>query len=120
MINLKGIRVLLVEDEPLIALDHACHLADAGAEVVGPFPASKQALVELEHAAVDVAVIDYVLCDQTSADLQQELTRRKVPFVVVTAYPKVLVRREESQQVLSKPVDSETLCSTVSRIRGPK
>ncbi len=39
MADLTGTRVLLVEDEPVIALDHAGTLADAGAEIVGPFPA---------------------------------------------------------------------------------
>ncbi len=87
MADLTGTRVLLVEDEPVIALDHAGTLSDAGAEIVGPFPALQQALDELAHTQVDVAVIDYVLREETSVALQEELERRHVPFVVVDRLP---------------------------------
>lgn len=117
MADLTGTRVLLVEDEPVIALDHAGTLAEAGAEIVGPFPALQEALNELEHTDVDVAVIDFVLREETSVPLQEELKRRHVPFVVVTAYPKVLVRRSEEQHILAKPVNGDALCEAVKRIR---
>ena len=113
--NLSGTRVLLVEDEPVIALDHAGRLAAAGAEIVGPFPALQQALDELERTNVDVAVIDFVLREETSVPLQEELERRRVPFVVVTAYPKVLVRRGD-ETVLAKPVNGDALCEAVLRV----
>lgn len=118
MADLTGTRVLLVEDEPVIALDHAGTLSDAGAEIVGPFPALQQALDELEHTQVDVAVIDYVLREETSVALQEELERRHVPFVVVTAYPKVLVRRGGEQEILAKPVNPDALTAMVKRIRS--
>lgn len=120
MLSLEGKRILLVEDEPVIALDHACQLSDAGAEIVGPFPSVMDALSELDHTEVDVAVIDYVLRDQTSVPLQEELTRRDVPFIVVTAYPKVLVRRNVGQHILSKPVNTSTLCELVLRVSAAR
>lgn len=118
MADLTGTRVLLVEDEPVIALDHAGTLAEAGAEIVGPFPALQEALDELAHTQVDVAVIDYVLREETSVPLQEELERRHVPFVVVTAYPRVLVRRGDVQEILAKPVNPEALTAMVKRIRS--
>jgi DNA-binding response OmpR family regulator len=113
MNKLAGTRVLLVEDEPVIALDHADHLSGEGAEVVGPFAGSREAIRALGKRKVDVAVIDFVLSDRNSLELQEELKRRHVPFVVVTAYPRVLVRSERGQQVLMKPVSGEELCATV-------
>jgi DNA-binding NarL/FixJ family response regulator len=113
MKSLVGTRVLLVEDEPIIAMDHADRLARAGAEVIGPVPASGEAMRILEETAVDVAVIDYVLSDRNSAALQEELKRKHVPFVVVTAYPRILVRRDANQRILSKPVTSDELCASV-------
>lgn len=120
MKQLAGTRVLLVEDEPIIALDHADRLSAQGAEVVGPFAGSREAISELGKRDVDVAVIDFVLSDRNSLELQEELKRRHVPFVVVTAYPKVLVRGNAEQRVLGKPVSSDELCATVRQASGSK
>jgi DNA-binding response OmpR family regulator len=120
MKQLSGTRVLLVEDEPIIALDHADRLAAEGAEIVGPFAGCTEAIRELSRRAVDVAVIDFVLSNSNSVELQEELKRRHVPFIVVTAYPKVLVRTDSEQQVLGKPVSSEELCATVRMASASK
>lgn len=120
MNQLAGMRVLLVEDEPVIGMDHADQLEQEGAEVVGPFPATHDALAELDRTEFDVAVIDYVLSDDNSLALQEELERRHVPFVVVTSYPRVLVRNDGAQQVLSKPVGNGELCATVRQVCGSK
>lgn len=119
MNDLAGRRIMLVEDELLIALDHADRLKRAGADIVGPFPLVSQALEHLESDdRIDAAVIDFVLADRNSEDLQEALTKKKVPFVIVTAYPRVLVRRETDQAVLSKPVTTEELCETVKSVCG--
>ena len=120
MNQLTGTRVLLVEDEPIIALDHADRLSAEGAEIVGPFAGSTEAIRELGKRDIDVAVIDFVLSDRNSLELQEELKRRHVPFVVVTAYPKVLVRADGDQCVLGKPVSSEELCATVRMASASK
>jgi two-component SAPR family response regulator len=120
MKELAGTRVLLVEDEPIVALDHADRLTEAGAEIVGPFAASQDAIRALDRRDVDVAVIDFVLGNSNSVELQHELVRRRVPFIVVTAYPKVLVRGRREQQVLGKPVSSEELCGTVRQAAAAK
>jgi DNA-binding NtrC family response regulator len=111
--KLDGRRVLVVEDEPLLAIDYCKELSGEGAEIVGPFNRAAQALACLELEAVDVAVVDYALADQNSASLQSALEQRGIPFVVVTGYPRVLVRRDEEQNVLAKPVSPELLCAAV-------
>ena len=117
MSNLAGRRIMLVEDELLIALDHADRLKRAGADIIGPFPLVSQALEHLSgDDKIDVAVIDFVLADRNSEDLQDALEKRNVPFVVVTAYPRVLVRRDNVHAVLSKPVTTEELCETVMSV----
>lgn len=65
------------------------------------------------NARIDVAVLDYALAERNSDDLQNVLESRKIPFVVVTAYPRVLVRRSDNQKVLSKPISPNTLCESV-------
>ncbi len=111
--RLKGRRVLVVEDEVLVALDYCQTLADAGAEIVGPFHTVQDALKCMHKSHIDVAVLDYALADRTSDPLQSVLESCAIPFVVVTAYPRVLVRRSDNQEVLSKPISSSTLCESV-------
>jgi hypothetical protein len=41
---------------------------------------------------------------------------REFPFVVVTTYPRVLVRRNDSQRVLSKPISPHKLCESVRAV----
>ena len=111
--KLTDIRVLLVDDEPLVAMGIADQLSAAGAIIVGRCATARDAIEILQSKEVDVAIIDFVLADNNSESLQVALERKGVPFVVVTAYPRVLVRRNERQQVLSKPVTADLLCSTV-------
>jgi DNA-binding response OmpR family regulator len=111
--ELRGRRVLVVEDEVLAARDYCRNLQEAGAEVVGPFHTVDDALDCVGNARIDVAVLDYALADRNSDDLQNVLESRKIPFVVVTAYPRVLVRRSENQKVLSKPISPNKLCESV-------
>lgn len=110
---LAGYRVLVVEDEMLVAIDYCQHLVDAGAEIVGPFTSVSQAAEHADTSQFDVAVLDYALADQTSDPLQSALEQRNIPFVIITGYPRVLVRRDAQQNVQSKPVSPERLCEIV-------
>jgi CheY-like chemotaxis protein len=110
---LQGCKVLVVEDEPLEALDYCDRLSEAGAEIVGPFAAVADALDAVGKETVDVALLDYALADRNSQELQAALETREIPFVVLTGYPRVLVRRSEQQLVLSKPVSADLLRMTL-------
>lgn len=111
---LAGKRVLIAEDEPLIAFDHEGVLSEAGAEIVGTCSTVAQALQCLDTAPVDVAVVDYLLGDRNSEPLQAALKQRHIPFVVVSSYPRALVRTEEGQDVLRKPVMAKDLRGSVA------
>lgn len=115
--DLLGWKVLVVEDEPLEALDYCDRLVAAGAEVVGPFDSVSAALDSVKHDPIDVALLDYALADQNSEKLQSALERRDIPFVVLTGYPRVLVRRNDTQKVLSKPISSNLLYMTIKAAR---
>lgn len=111
--ELQGCKVLVVEDEPLEALDYCDRLSEAGAMVVGPFALVSEAIEAVASEPVDVALLDYALADQNSQELQIALENRHIPFVVLTGYPRVLVRRSEQQLVLSKPVSADLLRMTL-------
>lgn len=112
--NLSGAKVLVVEDEPLIAMDHADWLDAGGAIVIGPFAQVSEALQALEAGGIDAAVVDFVLADGNSEALQEALEKKQVPYVVVTAYPPVLVRRVEGQFIHTKPMTGEFLRAAVA------
>ena len=83
----------------------ADQLAGAGAHVIGPCStASAGRWLRSTSTISIVAVIDYVLADDNSEELQATLERKGIPFIIVTGYPRVLVRRDMRQRVLSKPI----------------
>src|SRR5258706_7026802 len=75
---LAGKRILIAEDEPFVALDHATVVAEAGAEVVATCVTVTTALRCLAHEHVDVALIDYVLADRNSEPLQAALRQQRI------------------------------------------
>lgn len=111
--ELQGCKVMVVEDEPLEALDYCDRLTEAGAEIVGPFGSVSEALDVVGKQDVDVALLDFALADQNSEELQTALETRDIPFVVLTGYPRVLVRRNDQQMVLSKPISDDLLYLTI-------
>jgi DNA-binding NtrC family response regulator len=113
---LAGKRVLIAEDEAVIAMDHAALLTQAGAQVVATCATVRGAVDCIRDKQIDVAVLDYVLADGNSEPLQTALKRRHIPFVVVSAYPRPLVRTEPGQEILQKPVTSDLLCGRVEAV----
>lgn len=113
MTTLTGIRVLIVEDEPIVAMGIADQLVEAGAIIVGTFRTVTTAIKAVHANEIDAAVVDFVLADGESGPVQDALEQKGVPFVVLTAHPPVTVRRNQNQQILSKPATAELLCSTV-------
>ena len=116
--QLANITVLVAEDEPLVAVGVVNHLTEAGATVIGPCSTSDRAMAALSENDIDVAIVDFVLADDNTEALQAALDDKGIPFIVVTGYPRVLVRRDQRQPVLSKPVSAEALASTVRSLAG--
>lgn len=110
---LTGIRLLVAEDEPLIAMDYAAMLTWAGAEVVATLRTAAEVIAYLQEHRIDAAIVDFVLADGNSGALQIVLTERNIPFVVISGYPSVLVRESKDQHVLHKPVTADNLCAAV-------
>ena len=77
-------RVLVVEDEPLLALEVAELLTDAGFEVVGPATSVAKALKLISDVGCDAAVLDVNLGHEHSEPVALELKTRGTPFVVVS------------------------------------
>src|SRR6202171_5551025 len=81
-------RVLLVEEEMLVAWLIEDMLADLGCAVIGPASSVNQALAMIDAEAVDAAVLDLNLNGQMSYPVADALAARGVPFVISTGYDK--------------------------------
>jgi CheY-like chemotaxis protein len=117
--RLLGKRVLVVEDEALLALDLQYAFEDAGAEVLGPALSLMQALETVAHAAaIDLAVLDVDLAGEDVYPIAEILLQRGVPFVFHTGHGS----RSELTQLfpgtitLMKPTLPETLIDHLLRL----
>ena len=86
MTKLAGRRILIVEDEALVAMLVEDALLDAGAEVIGPVATVAEAMALLDAGSPDGAVLDLNLAGETSTPVADLLAARGVPFVVATGY----------------------------------
>lgn len=87
---LAGRRILIVEDESMIALMIALMiqdvLADLGSVVVGPAARIETALELATTAPIDLAVLDLNLVGESVHPVAEALAKRGIPFVFTTGY----------------------------------
>ena len=83
---LAGRRVLVVEDEAMIALMQVGVLENAGCVVLGPVRRVASALRVIAEQNVDIAILDINLGREKSYPVADALAARNVPFVFVTGY----------------------------------
>lgn len=82
---LRGRRILIVEDNWMIAEEVAATIRDAGGDVLGPYPTMIDALESLtELNAIDGAVLDIGLGEDVSYPLAEALMITRVPFLFLT------------------------------------
>lgn len=85
--SLNHCRILVVEDEYLLADELALELADEGAVVLGPAPSVKHALGLLEgEASLDGAILDLNLGGEPAFPVADALIDRSVPLIFTTGY----------------------------------
>jgi len=103
-------RILVVEDEYLLADTLAEALAELGAEVVGPVGHLAEALALVAAAPVDGAVLDINLHGEMVFPLADILTDRGVPYVFATGYGQENIPdRYKGVPTLSKPIDARQM-----------
>jgi DNA-binding response OmpR family regulator len=79
-------RILLAEDEALLALLLAERLEEAGFRIAGPATSVAAALALIEQEGCDAAVLDVQLGDETAAPIAQALRNRNIPFLTLSGY----------------------------------
>ncbi|MEO8114593.1 MAG: hypothetical protein ABI655_09435, partial [Phenylobacterium sp.] len=83
--DLKGARVLIVEDAVLLALELETGLSEAGAEVIGPAYELEEAMALLDRH-IDAAVLDANLNGHSVSPVAEALAARNIPFLFATGY----------------------------------
>ena len=114
---LVGKRVLIVEDEPILAMVAEDILQELGAEIVGPAAHLDDAL-ELAHSEdVDFALLDVNLNGKMSLPVAQHLRARSVPYVFATGYGDAgAAGLELDAPVVHKPYTQEDIEEALSRL----
>ena len=112
----KSSRVLVVEDEWLIA-DEVCHqLLKAGYRVVGPVPSVREALSFIDDDEVDAALLDYHLNDEDSYQIAEELAAHDIPFAFLTGYDPKEIEYCRKHPCLQKPISTEMLLKVMDAL----
>lgn len=104
--ELHGLRILLVEDQYLIAQYMVLMLEDLGARIIGPCATVRQAIARIEEDQIDCAIMDVNVRGGKVFPAADLLDARKVPYLFVTGYDVSEVPvRFRSHPVCVKPVD---------------
>ena len=116
--GLRGLRILVVEDEFFIADELDKELSDAGAFVLGPVGSVADALTFLESdQAIDLALLDVNLRGERIFGVADGLRARGVPFAFATGYDgDALPQGYEDVPRLTKPVDGSALTAVLRQL----
>lgn len=111
------LRLLVVEDEALVAMLIEDQLIELGFEVVGPAATASQAIALCEDEKLDGAMLDVNLGGgQTSDPVAELLEEKGIPFAFVTGYGQAGIdRRFADAEVLQKPFTLAELRDLVAR-----
>lgn len=111
---IRGRRILVVEDEPLVAMMMQRLVAQFGGEVIGPYAGPREAIDALREG-VDAALLDVNAGDEMVYPLADELVREGVPMIFVTGYQAgSLDPRFARTPVLTKPIEHEELARALA------
>ena len=109
---LVGRVILVIEDEPIIALDIKDAFEDAGATVVVTRTLAA-ALVAVEDNSISAAIVDHALGDGDSSEICHRLTERNVPFVTYSGFAHLDGACAQAEHV-NKPARPTVLVATIT------
>jgi DNA-binding response OmpR family regulator len=112
-------RILVLEDEPLIALVVEDWLTELACETVGPAASARAALALLDGGPLDAAILDVSLRDGDSFAVAAALRARGVPFAFATGRgPASIDARFRDAPILAKPFELKSLRDVLASLLG--
>lgn len=120
MTRLTGMRILIVEDEMLLAMDLEYVIRGWGADVLGPVPTIDKAQALLSDYRPDAVTLDMNLSGVSSLPLARELVERDIPFVVVSGYSEADPTAEamRAARFVKKPYNEKDLLKALEDVLG--
>ena len=113
------LRVLLVEDEAMVAMLLEDMLRELGHDVIGPIARLEKAVTAAQQAALDVALLDVNLAGREIYPVADALAARGIPFVFVTGYGEGALRPPYGgRPTLPKPFRREQIAKMLAGISG--
>ena len=113
MTTLSGARVLLVEDEYLIAMMAEDFLVELGATVIGPAGSIDEAIAMISSHEIDAAVLDLNIRGELSERVADALRLRGIPMVCATGYGEGAEDFAKGSPIIGKPYSKEQLYSSL-------
>lgn len=118
-LSLRGVRILVVEDNYVLADALRFLLVGCEATSTAITPSVEQAFVALREQPIDIAILDVNLGGRSVVPFADHLHTAGTPFLFVTGYgddPDLLPAHLRDRPRLDKPVDAERLVSTILRL----
>lgn len=113
---LRGRKILIVEDEPFIALTLEDMLTDLGCIIAGSVSQVADALALIREGGIDAAVLDVNLGSQKIDPVADELAGKSCPFIFTTGYGRAGVPPSHNRRgIVAKPFTSEDLARALSQ-----
>lgn len=109
-------RILIVEDEPLVAMLIEDMMESLGFEVVGPALRFDEALGLVESEALDAAILDVNLGDRRSYPIAERLEAKGVPFAFATGYGSAGIEWNGTAPVIRKPFERQAVRSALGNL----
>jgi CheY-like chemotaxis protein len=118
---LVGQSVLIVEDEPLVALDVHSVLRTTGVSIISATSAG-EAIQLIAYAEISAAIVDVQLGAQDAAEVCRLLESRRIPFVFYTGRADLTFLRAQwpDVAVLKKPATREQILAALSSLLRPR
>lgn len=115
--GLRGLNVLVVEDNGMLCCVLEETLREAGCCVIGPYTRLDDAMTEAPHHLIDLALLDVNLRGEFVSPLADQLEERGVPFLLTSAYQeRDLPRSLQNASTLRKPFTDTQLLDSLSAL----
>ena len=120
-LQLKGARILLVEDSWHVGNAFKRLLRASGADVAGPAATVADADRLVAERTPDIAIVDIYLRDgERSNGLIDRLYEQRIPVVVITGYTAVAIPSEKVEAILQKPISEDKFLAVLRPIIARK
>lgn len=118
MENFETKTILIVEDDPFIAMDLQDTFEDAGFAVLGPVADVRSGLELVKSRAPDVAMLDFNLGRENSLPIAETLEQSSVPYFFLSGQIETVIQSGcvRKTRVIAKPFNADALVAFVQEI----